>query len=203
VKRVALDGLAGGGPEAREVARALHAGAVLAIPTESSYGLAVDPRSERGVRRIRQIKGREAGKALLVLAADRAQLEGLGIAATKETLERFLALWPAALTVILPLASPLPASCGAPTIAVRIPAHAQLRSLLEETGPMTATSLNRSGQEPCVDPDDAERLFGDELDVLVDGGITAGGPPSTLLDATVDPPRVLRAGAFPWPPASR
>jgi len=101
------------------------------------------------------------------------------------------------------IAAPLPASCGAPTIAVRIPAHAQLRSLLEETGPMTATSLNRSGQEPCVDPDDAERLFGDELDVLVDGGITAGGPPSTLLDATVDPPRVLRAGAFPWPPASR
>ena len=148
-----------------------------------------------------QIKGREAGKALLVLAADRAQLEELGVAAPRETLDRFLALWPAPLTVILPLSAPLPASCGASTLAVRIPAHAKLRSLLEGTGPVTATSLNRSGETPCVDPDDVAARFEGEIDLLVDGGRTPGGLPSTLLDATVDPPRVLRPGAYAWSPS--
>ncbi|HTY41089.1 MAG TPA: L-threonylcarbamoyladenylate synthase [Thermoanaerobaculia bacterium] len=187
----------------RELAATLRAGGVLAIPTESSYGLAVDPGSARGVERVLQIKGRDAAKALLVLVADRAQLEGLGVAAPKATLDRFETLWPAPLTVVLPLAAPLPASCGAPTLAVRIPAHPRLRALVAQTGPLTATSLNRSGQSPCVDPDEAARLFEGEVDVLVDGGATPGGLPSTLLDATVDPPRVLRAGAFPWPPAAR
>lgn len=201
MKRVPIDSLTGGGTEVSEIARALRAGAVLAIPTESSYGLGVDPRSERGVERVLQIKGREAGKALLVLVANRGQLEDLGVAAPKETLDRFLALWPAPLTAILPLSAPLPASCGGTTLAVRIPAHTKLRPLLEATGPMTATSLNRSGQAPCVDPDDAERLFGSEVDLLVDGGVTPGGLPSTLVDATVEPPRVVRRGAFPWPPS--
>lgn len=201
MKRVPIDSLTGRGTAAREIAGALRAGLVLAIPTESSYGLAVDPRSERGVERVLQIKGREAGKALLVLVANRAQLEELGVTAPKETLDRFLALWPAPLTAILPLVAPLPASRGASTLAVRIPAHTKLRSLVEGTGPVTATSLNRSGQAPCVDPDDAERLFGSEVDLLVDGGITPGGLPSTLVDATVEPPRVVRRGAFPWPPS--
>jgi len=176
---------------------------VLAIPTESSYGLAADPRSERGVRRVLEIKGRDAGKALLVLVAGRPQLEGLGISASASTLDRFFALWPAPLTVVLPIRKPLPASCGGSTLAVRVPALARLRAVLEEIGPVTATSLNRAGEAPCVDPDAAARRFRGELDLLVDGGRTPGGPPSTLLDATEDPPRVLRAGAFPWPPEER
>jgi L-threonylcarbamoyladenylate synthase len=147
-----------------------------------------------------ELKGREQNKALLVLSTGRRQLESLGIAAAPATLDRFLALWPAPLTVILPLAEPLPASCGGRTLAVRIPAHTKLRALLEQIGPVTATSLNRAGQAPCVDPDEAVRLFDREVDLLVDGGRTPGGLPSTLLDATVDPPRLVRRGAFPWPP---
>jgi len=84
--------------------------------------------------------------------------------------------------------------------AVAAPAQS-LRELLVRIGPVTGTSLNRSGEPACADPDAAVRLLPGELDVLVDGGKTAGGLPSTLLDATVDPPRVLRAGAFAWPPA--
>ena len=203
MRRLGIDALLASPAALRETVEELRQGAVLAVPTESSYGLAVDPRSARGVERILQLKGRDAGKALLVLVARRVQLDGLGVTAPPETLDRFEALWPAPLTVVLSLAAPLPASCGAATLAVRIPAHARLRNLLATTGPLTATSLNRSGQAPCVDPDEAARLFEGEVDLLVDGGAMPGGQPSTLVDATVDPPRVLRAGAFPWPPATR
>jgi L-threonylcarbamoyladenylate synthase len=203
VRRVRIEALARGSAALRVLVEGLRAGSVLAIPTESSYGLAVDPRSEPAVRRVFAIKGRDGGKPLLVVVANRSQLEDLGVAASREMLDRFFALWPAPLTVTLPLHAPLPASADTATLAVRVPAHRELRQLLEATGPLTATSLNRSGEPPVDDADDAERAFSRDVDVLVDGGKTPGGPPSTLLDATVDPPRVLRAGAFPWPPEAR
>jgi L-threonylcarbamoyladenylate synthase len=193
--------LQSGGAGVDEMAAALGAGIVLAIPTESSYGLAADPLSQRGVDRVLALKGREPGKPLLVLCAGRSQLDGLGIAADPGVLDRFFAIWPAPLTVVLPLARPIPASCGAPSLAVRVPAHEGLRAMLSGIGPVTGTSLNRSGQPPCVDPDEIVKLFEAEVDVLVDGGRTPGGAPSTLLDATADPPRVLREGAFAWPPS--
>jgi L-threonylcarbamoyladenylate synthase len=203
VRRVRIEALARDSAALRELVEDVRAGSVLAIPTESSYGLAVDPRNVSAVRRVFAMKGRDGAKPLLVVAANRGQLEDLGVSASPETLDRFFTLWPAPLTVALPLRTPLPASAGTATLAVRVPAHPELRDLLDATGPLTATSLNRSGAAPCEDPDEAERAFGFEVDVLVDGGRTSGGPPSTLLDATVEPPRVLRAGAFPWPPKNR
>jgi L-threonylcarbamoyladenylate synthase len=173
---------------------------VAAVPTETFYGLAADPMNETGVRRVMVLKGREAGKPLLALIGDRRQLARLGVAADAPTLDRFFALWPAPLTVVLPLARPIAASQGAATLGVRVPSHAALRQLLARVGPVTGTSLNRAGAEPCSDADDAARAAPDEIDVLVDGGNTPGGLPSTLLDATVDPPRILRPGAFAWPP---
>ena len=77
-----------------------------------------------------------------------------------------------------------------------MPAHDALRELLARVGPVTGTSLNRSGEAPCEEADEVAKRFPGEVDVLVDGGRTPGGRPSTLLDATVEPPRVLRAGAF-------
>jgi L-threonylcarbamoyladenylate synthase len=176
---------------------------VAAIPTETFYGLAADPMSPSGVGRIFDLKGREESQALLVLVAAREQLAALGVEAPSEVLDRFLALWPAPLTVVLPLRAPIAASAGRRTLGVRVPAHAPLRQLLARVGPLTGTSLNRSGEPPASDPDDVERAFGQQIDVLVDGGRTAGLLASTLLDATVDPPRVLRDGAYPWPPEGR
>ena len=177
----------------------LSRGGLAAIPTETFYGLAADPMSETGVRRVRALKRLGAARPLLVLVGARAQLPPLGIAADPPTLDRFFAIWPAALTVVLPLRSPLPASGGSPSLGVRVPAHDALRELLARVGPVTGTSLNRSGEAPCEEADQAASQFSGEIDVLVDGGRTPGGRPSTLLDATVEPPRVLRAGAFPWP----
>jgi L-threonylcarbamoyladenylate synthase len=202
LRKIRLEELLASEPRRRSLAATLSAGGLAAIPTETFYGLAADPRSSTGVERAMATKRRGEEKPLLVLCADRGQLVELGVAASGETLDRFFAIWPAPLTVVLPLAAPLPASLGAATLAVRVPAHAGLRALLRSLGPVTATSLNRAGEPPCENADDVERQFAAEIDVLVDGGPSPGGLPTTLLDATDDPPRVLRPGAFAWPPAS-
>ena len=201
MRRISIEELLASPEELAAFAALLAGGGVAAIPTETFYGLAADPTSEAGVRRILALKGRDAAKPLLALCGERAQLARLGVAADAPALDRFFAIWPAALTVVLPLARAIPASQGGATLGVRVPSHDGLRALLRRVGPVTGTSLNRSGEAPCSDPDEAARVAPREIDVFVDGGQTPGGLPSTLLDATVDPPRVLREGAYAWRPS--
>ena len=201
MRRIRIEELLASPEELAAFSALLARGGVAAIPTETFYGLAADPTSEVGVRRVLALKGRDAAKPLLALCGDRAQLSRLGVAADAGTLDRFFAIWPAALTVVLPLARAIPASQGGATLGVRVPAHDRLRALLSRVGPVTGTSLNRSGEAPCSDADEAARVAPREIDVFVDGGKTPGGVASTLLDATVDPPRVLREGAYAWPPS--
>jgi L-threonylcarbamoyladenylate synthase len=170
------------------------------VPTETFYGLAADPRNRAGVERVVAMKRRQEGKPLLVLFGERGQLASLGVSSAPDALDRYFAIWPAPLTVVLPLSAPIPASLGERSLAVRLPAHVSLATLLARVGPVTGTSSNRSGEAACDTADAVEKLLGDELDVLVDGGATPGGPASTLLDATREPPLVLRRGAFAWPP---
>ena len=199
LRRVSLGRLEGSPEEIRGLRALLAAGGVAAVPTETFYGLAADPKNENGVRRVVEAKGRDDRKPLPVVFATREQLAGLGVAAPKALLDRYLALWPAPLTVVLPLEMPIAASRGSPTLAVRIPAATDLRSLLEKIGAVTATSANRSDAPPLDDPDEVARVFAGRVDLLVDGGKTPGRLPSTLIDATVDPPVLLRRGAYPWP----
>src|SRR5262245_35732149 len=200
MRRIPIADLLASEERLAELASLLRAGGVAAIPTETFYALAADPTSEEGVRRVLDAKGRGERKPLLVLFTEGAQLESLGVSATRAQLERFFDIWPAPLTVIVPLKAPLPASLGQPNLGLRVPAHEPLRRLLARLGPVTGTSANPSGQRARVDPGEVEELFEKEIDVLVDGGWTPGGLPSTLVDATVDPPKLLRAGAWPWPP---
>lgn len=186
----------------------LDAGGVLAIPSESSYGLAVEPTSAAGVEAVYRLKQRDAGKPLLVVAASRAQLEALGVAAPEAAWRALEAAWPAPLTAVLPLTlnvargNNLPAAAGSPTLAVRIPDHPRLRAWLARVGPVTATSANLSGEPPVLDADGAVELLaqlrdqpspepGNQVPVAViqedsscegeiDGALP-GGPPSTLI----------------------
>ena len=201
MRRIRLEDLLASEAERLSLSETLRAGGLAAIPTETFYGLAVDPRSGTGVGRALATKQRGEEKPLLVLCADREQLVELGVSASAEALDRFFAIWPAPLTVVFPLAAPVSASLGASTLAVRVPAHAGVRALLRVVGPVTATSMNRSGERPCETADDVERQFAGEIDVLVDGGPSPGGLPTTLVDASVNPPRLLRKGAFDWPQA--
>jgi L-threonylcarbamoyladenylate synthase len=176
-------------------------GGVLAIPTESSYGLAADPRSRAGVEAIYRLKSREAGKPLPVVIAGVEQLALLGVDPAGPEALRAARCWPAALTVVLPRvpdAPPLPAAAGGRSVAVRVPDHADLRALLAVTGPLTATSANPAGGEPILDPAAVAALLAGALDVLlVDGGTLPGGPASTLVAFAGRRVRILRPGRVP------
>ncbi|HYG61302.1 MAG TPA: L-threonylcarbamoyladenylate synthase [Thermoanaerobaculia bacterium] len=180
------------------LAALLARGGVLAIPTESSYGLAAHPASAAGVQTIYKVKARDVGKPLPVVVAEMGQLTGLGIPPDLPILERLSACWPGPLSVVLPLRWPLPAAAGGTGLAVRIPGHAELRRLLAALGHgLTATSANLSGGEPILDPAEAAALLAGEDAVVVDGGILPGGPPSTLVAIEETGPVVLRTGSFP------
>ncbi len=189
-------------------------GGVIAFPTESSYGLGVDPHSAAGVAAIERIKRRidrhaDAGtktagsrKALPVVVAQLSQLADLGIDPDSEPVRRLAPFWPAPLTVVLPLADggDLPAASGERTLAVRIPDHAELRALLAAIGPLTATSANRTGEPPLLDAREVTDLLeaAGAVDFAVVVGEAPGGPPSTLVDFDdADRIRILRQGPFP------
>jgi len=198
MRRVRLADVLVSAEELSRVRESLARGEVAAIPTETFYAVAADPTNEAGVERVFAIKRRDDRKPLLVLFSQREQLERLGVEAAPDALDRFFRIWPAPLTVVFRLRQPIAASRGSSTLAVRMPAAADVRELLSAVGPVTGTSANRSGDPPLADPDDLARRLGADLDLLVDGGRTPGGDPTTVVDATVEPPRILRAGAFAW-----
>lgn len=184
-------------PEAAaELVALVRRGGVLAVPTESSYGLGVDPRSRRGVDTLYAVKERERGKPLPVVVAALPQLALLGIDREHSLIAWAAERWPAALTVVVPTTSALPAAAGGDTLAVRIPAHAGLRRLLLATGPLTATSANLAGRPPLLDPVELAGLLAGHDAAIVDGGVLPGGPPSTLVAWESGGRRVLRYGAW-------
>ncbi len=163
---------------------AIARGAVLAIPTESSYGLAVDPRDPAAVEALLRLKSRDPAKPLPVVGATPEAFHELGVDPAEPALAWGRARWPAALTVVVPIREPIAASLGGKSLAIRVPDHADLRSLLARLGTTwTATSANASGEPPLLDPDAVlawfERSGADG--VVVDGGRLPGGPPSTLV----------------------
>lgn len=178
------------------VRQALTEHGIVVIPTETFYGLAVDPRDATAVNRVFVAKDRPEEKALLVVGASLVQLEELVIVG-EAWRARLTAAWPAPLSVVLPTLRPVPA--GGATLAVRVPAHPLLRELLIRTGPLTATSANRSGEPAPSRPDALAATLGRHVAVLLDGGRTGGTGASTLIDATCEPARLLRSGAFAVP----
>jgi L-threonylcarbamoyladenylate synthase len=182
----------------RSIRGVLADGGLLAIPTESSYGLAVDPSNCAAVDTVFRFKGRPADKPLPVVVGDLEQLAELGIATEEPLLRRLAALWPAPLTVVVATTRRLPAAAGGDTLAVRIPAHARLRGLLLSLGHgLTATSANRAGQEPIVRPSEMLKLLSGWTALLIDDGELPGGRPSTVIDLADDGLRVLRPGRYP------
>jgi L-threonylcarbamoyladenylate synthase len=181
-----------------EVKAALSEGRILAIPTESSYGLAVDPRSANGVEAIYRLKERERGKPLPVVVASVDQALDLGIE-PNEAIRLAEAHWPAPLTVVAPLRAgvSVPAAAGGDTLAVRVPAHERLGGLLEALGhPLTATSANRSGEPAACGLVDLEPILQGTGALVVGGERTPGGLASTVVSWSSAGLRVLRRGRF-------
>lgn len=175
----------------------LNQGGMLAIPTESSYGLGVDPRSESGVATVYRFKGRPRSKALPVVMGDVEQLTLLGGDPHAPELAELAALWPAPLTVVVPLVGAIAASSGAQTLAVRVPAHEGLRTLLQDLGtPLTATSANLAGGHPVSEPRELLSMLSGWTSAVVDGGVLEGGVASTIVQIGEEGYRVLRVGAL-------
>lgn len=183
-----------------QVGLVLQAGGVVIFPTETFYGLAVDPRNPVALTRIFEIKGRDASKALPLIASDVAQAwraaRHIGRDA-RVLAERF---WPGPLTLVVPACDDLVDLARAThgTVAVRVSSHPLALAVARAAGGLvTATSANRSGDAPFVDAMDAAAAL-PGCDLLVDGGRCRGGQPSTVVDVTIEPPRLVRAGVIAW-----
>jgi L-threonylcarbamoyladenylate synthase len=196
VRRVAAD--AGGIAAA---AAAIGSGLVVAIPTDTLYGLAADPFREDAVARLFAAKGRPGDRAIPLIAADVEQVR-IRLGELPPAGRRLAdAFWPGPLTLLLDAPDSLApeVTAGTGRIGVRVPAHATARALCRACGgPLTATSANITDRPPTNDPDEVERTLGSRIEMLLDGGRSAGGPPSTIVDATGDRPRLVRPGAVDW-----
>jgi len=179
---------------------ALRAGAVVAIPTDTVYGLAVDPTRGGAVDALFSLKGRPVSLDLPVLVGSIDQADSLAGPAGLSDTARLLAgvFWPGALTMVVPRRGGLDWALGShtETIGLRLPDHALARALCDEVGPLATTSANVHGDAPCTDARSVRRAFGSTV-VVVDGGRCAGLP-STVASLLGDAPQCLREGAVPW-----
>jgi L-threonylcarbamoyladenylate synthase len=195
--------IAAGMPEEAVIARAadvLRRGGVVAYPTDTLYGLAVDPRRDDAVARLYAAKGRDASTAVPLIAASLGQAQGAAIFGERELLlaRRF---WPGPLTIVMPARSGIAATVlgSGTTVALRVPSHAVARALAAAFGfCITATSANRSGHPPAVTGADVAGSLESAIDVLLDAGSVPGGLPSTIVEIGATGPRLLRAGAVAW-----
>jgi L-threonylcarbamoyladenylate synthase len=185
----------------QEAAKWILSGGIVALPTDTLYGLAADPFSSVGVARVFAVKGRAAERALPLIAADVEQVvHHLGVLppAGRRLAERF---WPGPLTLLLaaPRGLAPEVSGGTGKVGVRVPADEVARAVCAAAGrPITATSANVSGVPPTPDPDRVEQALGDRIDLLLDTGTTPGGAASTIVDVTGTEPVLVRAGAISW-----
>jgi L-threonylcarbamoyladenylate synthase len=190
-------------PEALAAAvRVLRAGGLVAFPTETFYGLGADALDVDAVARVFRAKGRPPEKPLLVLVDSLAMARTI-VAEIPPRVEDLLArYWPGPLTVVLRARSHVPVTAATGTVGVRIPGHAVAWGLVQAAGvPITAPSANPHGRSSPRTADEVRRGLGASVDLVLDGGPTPGGRPSTVVDATVVPLRVLRAGAVALGPA--
>ena len=189
------------GEDARaEAVDLLRAGLIVAVPTDTVYGIAADLALPDAIERLFAAKRRPPEKAVAVLLADMDQAATLGILgpAARVLGERF---WPGGLTLVLPVRPgavlPRVLAAGAPTIGVRVPDHDAPRALARALGPLPTTSANVSGEPDARDAQEIAARLGDAVALVIDGGPIHGGPASTVVDCTGDLPVIRREGAIP------
>jgi L-threonylcarbamoyladenylate synthase len=177
----------------------LRAGGIVAMPTDTVYGVGVALDAPDGLPRLFAAKDRPLDKAIVLLVADLEQAWTVGVLtpAARVLAERF---WPGGLTLVLAQTPgariPAVLTGGAATIGVRIPDHECPRALARELGPLPVTSANLSGQPAANDATEVLAQLGERVDLVLDGGPARGGVPSTVVDCSGEAPRILRAGAI-------
>ncbi|MBI4632763.1 MAG: threonylcarbamoyl-AMP synthase [Deltaproteobacteria bacterium] len=190
-------------PDERLIARAvriMEEGGVIVYPTETFYGLGANAEDEEAVERIFLIKGRDAGSPLPVIIGSEKELALFTEEIPPKARLLMREFWPGALTLVFRASPRIPVrlTAGTGKIGIRISSHPLAAMLAKSMAhPLIATSANPSGSPSCTRAREVIRCLGDRIDAVIDGGETAGGHGSTILDVTVDPPALLREGAIP------
>jgi L-threonylcarbamoyladenylate synthase len=178
----------------------LRAGGVVALPTDTVYGICVALETPGGVERLFEIKRRPPDKGIMLLLESADQAPGIGMMTPAAT-ALAAACWPGGLTVVVPQRPdvPLPSAltAGTSTIGLRVPDHGAPRALAGGVGPLPTTSANISGVPEARDAAGIRDRLGDVIDLILDGGPAHGGPASTVVDCTGGLPRVIRIGEVP------
>jgi L-threonylcarbamoyladenylate synthase len=186
------------GPGREAAIEVLRAGGLVALPTDTVYGIAVRLDVPGGIARLFAAKRRPPDKAVMLLLADVDQAAEIG-RMTPAAAALGEACWPGGLTVVVPqrddVALPPELTGGAPTIGLRVPDHPAPRALAAGVGPLPTTSANVSGVPEARTAAGILEQLGDAVDLVLDGGEAHGGPPSTVVDCSSDAARIVRVGA--------
>jgi L-threonylcarbamoyladenylate synthase len=176
----------------------LSAASLLALPTETFYALAAHPFEEEALARLFSLKGRTPDKPVLLLVSGPDMVSSVAQNIPPRAYDLMGKFWPGPLTLIMP-ARPglsLKLTGGQGGVGLRQPRQEITCRLIEALGfPVTGTSANRADQPPLTRADQVAREFGDDLALILDAGSCPGGLPYTIVDVSVNPPRLIRAGA--------
>ena len=179
-------------PLAQEI---IKSGGLIAFPTDTIYGLACDPWNEQAILALYEAKRRPPEKAIPVLIGDMDQLSLVASHISPKAAHIAKLFWPGALTILLQKIDNLPLALSQyPCVGIRMPGHPALLSLLKATGPLATTSANLSGSPNLVSANDVFAQFADRIDLVLDGGETAGDMASTVVDCTGGELVILRQG---------
>ena len=170
-------------------------GGLVAFPTDTVYGLAARAFDPQGINSLYQVKKRETNKAIAILLAGLADLEQVTINLPPHAYQLANRFWPGPLTLVVPRHPDLPDNISpSPTIGVRMPDHLLALALLRASGPLAVTSANLSGYPSATTAEQVLQQLGGRVDLIIDGGETIGGTPSTVVDCTNRELVVLREG---------
>lgn len=184
-----------------QAVKILRGGGLIAFPTETYYGLAVDPFNESALKRLFAVKNRPSLKPVLILIPSRDHLARLTHCVPDTAKKLINKFWPGPLTMVLQARDELPGMLtgGTGTIGVRISPHSVAHALLNAyNAPLTATSANRSGGRAAVTESEVLEIFGDDIDMVLGGGRTPGQSPSTLIGFAGDTFEGIREGCIPF-----
>ena len=183
--------------------RVLKRGGVVACPTETFLGLLADARNEKAIERVAELKGRPADMPIALLLPDRRAAADVALAPSAEARALMQTFWPGPLTILLPAKPDLSLRLTRDgKVGVRVPGPSPAADLVRAFGhPLTATSANRTGEPPLRSVDELPAALAKELGGVM-LGVSPGGAPSTLIDSTVAPIEILRAGAIEIDPTA-
>ena len=173
----------------------LRLGELVAFPTDTVYGLGALLANPSAIEQLYVVKGREAAKAIAVLLGDETALAQVAGALSDLAARLVGRFWPGPLTLVVPAHPALPANLSPlPTVGVRMPDHPVALALLRRTGPLAVTSANLSGQPSARTAEEVFAQLNGRIPLILDGGETPGGSPSTVVDCTGSEPVILRLG---------